>query len=118
LTEIKNFVHEINPFANIIQTEYSIITLDLFFENVNSSNLNLKEIENELTKNSLYNEHSHFHEKEKIENIVLQINLKTKEELDNKIGNLLWNLSEFYNFTFIRFKGLFYSDDGFLYSIQ
>jgi G3E family GTPase len=97
------------------------MSLDIFLdssENINSMKLNFKEIEKELTKNIKDDKHSHFHEKEKIENIVVHINLKTKQELDNKIGNLIWNLPEFYSFSFIRFKGVFYSDDGFIYSIQ
>ena len=114
---IKDFIYTINPLATILETEYSNVSLDFFLEenaiNTNTAidfdSVNLKQVHS----------HEHFHEKEKIENLIIRTKLNNKFELDSAIGNLIWNVAEKHDFSIIRFKGIFYDVSNKLkYSLQ
>jgi G3E family GTPase len=93
ISEIKCFVNEINPFAEIHETTYSEIPIEYL-----TDNQDLVEI-NEI-------EHKHHHSS--IENIVIECKINELDVLDKKIGHILWDYATEYNFEIIRFKGIIY----------
>jgi G3E family GTPase len=115
--KITDFVQSINPSSTIIYTNFSIVDLNFFLEEsafgLNDKIINFNEVE------KIRVEHKHFHEEDDIENIVIYTDLNTKEELDKRIGKILWELSEPNKFSLIRYKGIFYEKDTTkIYSIQ
>jgi len=107
-------VNEINPLANITTTEFSKVSSEFFLVDSIKTEKDLFSLD-KLSSNS---GHQHFYEKESIESIVIRTNVTSKDNLDSKIGHLIWDESIKYGFSIIRFKGVLYSDSGLLYSIQ
>jgi G3E family GTPase len=126
---IRDFIYSVNPLAKITETQYSSVSTDYFLEesalntNIDFQDLSSKqkhldeEKQVDITKSNNTHDHEHFHEKQQIENLIIYTNLKNKSELDQAIGNIIWDLAEDNNFSIIRFKGIFYSEEG-TFSIQ
>jgi G3E family GTPase len=126
---IRDFIYSVNPLAKITETQYSSVSTEYFLEesalntNIDFQDLSSKqkhldeEKQVDITKSNNTHDHQHFHEKQQIENLIIYTNLKNKSELDQAIGNIIWDLAEDNNFSIIRFKGIFYSEEG-TFSIQ
>jgi G3E family GTPase len=96
ISEIKCYLSEVNPFAEIYETKYSEIPVEFLSDN--NSVVNIKE-----------GIHKHHHSV--MENIVIQFSgNKSLEGLDKIIGNILWDYSAEKGFEIIRFKGIIYLD--------
>lgn len=74
--------------------------------------MNLDNIE-ENSSSSCHEDHNHKNEKKTccthlnlMENLIIKTEIESLEELDKRIGRLLWEMCEENNFKMIRFKGI------------
>lgn len=128
---IRDFIYSINPLAQITETEYSKVSTEYFLEeSALNTKIDFQEVKNKqihledeiiqisnISNSNITEDHEHFHQKHRIENMIIYTNLKSKSELDLAIGKIIWDLAEDNNFSIIRFKGIFYSQEG-TFSIQ
>ncbi len=112
---IKDFINTIYPLASIKETEYTNIPIDYFLQE-SSQIIDFADIDK---KHSHLEKEQHKHI-EDIENLVLCINIETKEKLDKAIGKMLWELTEYVenDYSIIRFKGIYKDKKGVKYNIQ
>ncbi len=116
---IKNEIKNLNPLADVLCTNFSKIPIEYFLEesknspftNINDNTI-LEKNEDEscsgCINNHIYDDNNgikctHLN---LIENIIIKTNIENLEYLDKKIGKILWDLSEEYDFKVIRFKGI------------
>ena len=128
LEKIKSEISILNPLANIVMTNYSVIDMEFFLEeSINSTNNSVEKDLSVLNNKNLYNcweccyvnnnKPSCKHLK-LIENLVLRTTIDDIGNLDKTIGKILWDLSEEFNFKIIRIKGLIKNNEGKVYSLQ
>lgn len=115
---IQEFISDVNPLAKMQTSEHSKVEIDYFLEEVSISQ-NKSENDTTTIGDDIHTTESHVHhyENENIENIVIYTNIQSKEKIDKAIGNILWDLSEKYDFVIIRFKGILYINNE-VYSLQ
>jgi len=117
INHIKSDLKNLNPLAEIVTTNYSKIPFDFMFEDSKNSPFNkvndeiLLNIEEKDSCASCHENHAKIEKKtcahlNLMENLIVKTKIVNLEELDKRIGKLLWDLSEQNNFKIIRFKGI------------
>lgn len=118
IEQLKFDIKNLNPLADIVQTNYSKIPFEYLFEESKNSPFNT------LNDNTILNsEEQHgcssckdtpcdINQKKTcthlslMENFVVTTKIENLEEIDKRVGKLVWDISAENNFHIIRFKGI------------